>query len=59
MAPVDSPGHGGRRGLHQYLSSAKVRWVLGWAPTHGMDAGLARTVEWYRGHLGARPPLAA
>ena len=44
---------------HQYLSSEKARRVLGWAPTHGMDAGLARTVAWYRGHLAARPPLAA
>ena len=45
--------------VNQYLSSAKAREVLGWAPAHGLDAGLVRTVEWYRGHLGHAASLAA
>lgn len=32
----------------QYLDSARARAVLGWRPTHGLDAGLRRTIEWYR-----------
>jgi CDP-glucose 4,6-dehydratase len=37
----------------QYLSAEKARAVLGWRPAHGLEGGLARTVAWYRGHLGA------
>ena len=33
---------------HQYLSAAKARDRLGWAPAHGLDEGLRRTVAWYR-----------
>jgi CDP-glucose 4,6-dehydratase len=36
---------------HQYLSAAKARERLGWAPAHGLDEGLRRTVAWYRRHL--------
>lgn len=32
----------------QYLSAAKARALLNWMPTFTLDAGLARTVEWYR-----------
>lgn len=41
---------------HQYLSAAKARQVLGWAPLFTLDAGLQRTIAWYRafleGHTG-------
>jgi CDP-glucose 4,6-dehydratase len=33
---------------HQYLSAAKARRVLGWAPIFSLDDGLARTIAWYR-----------
>lgn len=36
----------------QYLSAEKARRVLGWTPRFGLEAGLVRTVEWYRGYLG-------
>jgi CDP-glucose 4,6-dehydratase len=36
---------------HQYLSAAKAREVLGWKPYFAFDDALARTIEWYRGHL--------
>ena len=35
----------------QYLDAGKARERLGWAPKCGMDEGLRRTIEWYRGHL--------
>lgn len=37
----------------QYLSAAKARAQLGWTPRVGFDEGLARTIAWYRAHLGA------
>jgi CDP-glucose 4,6-dehydratase len=37
---------------HQYLSAAKARETLGWAPTFTLDEGLARTIDWYRRFLG-------
>ncbi len=37
---------------HQYLDSSKARRVLGWAPRHGLDEGLAKTVAWYTDFLG-------
>ena len=36
---------------HQYLSAAKARRVLGWAPRFTLEQGLASTVEWYRDFL--------
>lgn len=33
----------------QYLDATKARNLLGWTPEIGMDQGLRRTVEWYRG----------
>jgi len=36
---------------HQYLSAAKARKVLGWAPLFTLEDGLARTVAWYREYL--------
>lgn len=45
---------------HQYLSSAKARDMLGWAPRFSLDQGLAATVEWYRSFMGPeRAPLLA
>lgn len=37
----------------QYLSAAKARERLDWAPEYGLDAGLRETIDWYRGYLGA------
>ena len=36
---------------HQYLSAARARNLLGWRPTHALDAGLRETIEWYRDFL--------
>lgn len=38
---------------HQYLSAAKARRELGWAPSFDLDRGLERTIAWYRAFLGA------
>jgi CDP-glucose 4,6-dehydratase len=35
----------------QWLSSAKARRVLGWAPQFTLDEGLDRTITWYRDFL--------
>jgi CDP-glucose 4,6-dehydratase len=37
----------------QFLSAAKARKVLGWAPTVSVDDALDATVAWYRDHLEA------
>ncbi|MDR3639334.1 MAG: GDP-mannose 4,6-dehydratase [Isosphaeraceae bacterium] len=39
--------------VHQYLSAAKARRLLGWGPQFNLDTGLGRTIGWYREHLGA------
>jgi CDP-glucose 4,6-dehydratase len=39
----------------QYVDSAKLRALTGWAPQVELDDGLGRTVEWYRQHPQARP----
>jgi CDP-glucose 4,6-dehydratase len=36
---------------HQYLSAAKAKKELGWAPRFTLDEGLTRTVAWYREFL--------
>jgi CDP-glucose 4,6-dehydratase len=33
---------------HQYLSAAKARQRLGWAPLFTLESGLERTIAWYR-----------
>ncbi len=38
---------------NQYLSAAKARRVLGWEPLFTLDAGLQRTIAWYRNFLAA------
>ena len=40
----------------QYLSAAKARKVLGWAPTYGLDQGLVDTIPWYRELIDRRAP---
>ncbi|MGE5548185.1 MAG: CDP-glucose 4,6-dehydratase [Solirubrobacterales bacterium] len=34
------------------LDCSKARARLGWRPVWGLDEGLARVAEWYRGHAG-------
>jgi CDP-glucose 4,6-dehydratase len=34
--------------LHQYLSAAKARKMLGWEPLFTLEQGLEKTVAWYR-----------
>ena len=36
---------------HQWLSAAKARRMLGWAPRFTLDDGLDRTIAWYREFL--------
>lgn len=36
---------------HQYLSAAKAQQMLDWRPLFTLDAGLERTVRWYREFL--------
>jgi len=36
----------------QYMASEKALNRLGWAPSHGLDEGLRRTVAWYLKHFG-------
>jgi CDP-glucose 4,6-dehydratase len=38
----------------QYLSAAKARRVLGWAPRYTVAEALTKTVDWYRTYLGAQ-----
>ena len=38
---------------HQYLSAAKAREMLGWAPHYELDEALAETIAWYRQYLAA------
>jgi CDP-glucose 4,6-dehydratase len=37
----------------QFLDATKARTVLGWRPIFSLDAGLRRTVEWYRSAFDA------
>lgn len=39
----------------QYLSAAKAHKVLGWRPQFDLDAGLKRTIDWYREFFSGRP----
>ena len=32
----------------QFLDASKARTTLGWRPTFSLDAGLRRTIDWYR-----------
>lgn len=44
---------------NQYLSSAKARNELGWAPTYHLDSGLRETISWYEGFLSEKAPKTA
>lgn len=37
----------------QYLSSDKAARLLGWGQQVGIEEGLRRAIDWYKGHLGA------
>ncbi|MGN6275082.1 MAG: NAD-dependent epimerase/dehydratase family protein [Solirubrobacterales bacterium] len=39
----------------QYVDSAKLRGLTGWAPEVELRDGLIRTLDWYRDHPGLRP----
>ena len=39
--------------LRQYLSAARARRELGWAPAFSLEQALGQTVDWYRRFLGA------
>jgi CDP-glucose 4,6-dehydratase len=39
----------------QFVDSAKLRELTGWAPAVELPEGLTRTLEWYRNHPEARP----
>lgn len=43
---IDRPGHDRRYAL----DTSKIARELGWSPSVGLDEGLRRTIEWYRGH---------
>lgn len=36
----------------QFLSAEKARRVLGWSPAFSLEAGLRKTVAWYRSYFG-------
>lgn len=37
--------------LNQYMSAEKARRQLGWRPLYPIDAGLKRTIAWYRSYF--------
>lgn len=41
----------------QYVDSAKLREMTGWAPAVSLHDGLIRTLDWYRDHPQVRPPV--
>jgi CDP-glucose 4,6-dehydratase len=41
----------------QFVDSSKLRELTGWRPAVDLDKGLRSTLEWYREHPEARPPL--
>lgn len=55
LAPSWGPGVPAGEIVDQYLDSAKLRELTGWAPRVGLPAGLARTLEWYREHPEVLP----
>jgi CDP-glucose 4,6-dehydratase len=42
----------------QWLDSGKLRADTGWEPRVGLEAGLRRTIAWYRRHVQLRDPAA-
>ena len=45
---ADRPGHD----LRYAIDPARIRAELGWRPSVGWEAGMARTVDWYLGNEG-------
>lgn len=43
---------------HQFLSAERARTMLNWHPQFTLDAGLDRTLAWYREFLGAPAAMA-
>ena len=43
---------------HQFLSAERARTMLNWSPKFTLDAGLDRTLAWYREFLGAPAAMA-
>ncbi len=41
----------------QYVDSAKLREMTGWAPAVSLRDGLIRTLDWYRDHPEVRPAV--
>jgi CDP-glucose 4,6-dehydratase len=39
----------------QFLDAAKARRILGWEPLFSLEAGLKKTIQWYRDFLGSEP----
>ena len=39
-----------------WASQARARELLGWAPSTNLEAGLARTIDWFRANLGRYRP---
>ena len=44
----DVRGEASNEILHQYLSAAKARRLLGWAPLFTLEEGMERTITWYQ-----------
>ena len=44
---------------HQYLSAAKARRQLGWAPAYSLEQGMAETIDWYREYFAELNQAAA
>jgi CDP-glucose 4,6-dehydratase len=54
LAP-DVRGEASGDHLDQYISAARARKELGWTPSFTLDAGLDRTIAWYREFLTSSP----
>ncbi|HEY1853456.1 MAG TPA: NAD-dependent epimerase/dehydratase family protein [Solirubrobacterales bacterium] len=55
VEPHWGPGVPAGEIVDQYLDSAKLRELTGWAPRVALPEGLARTLEWYRDHPEVLP----
>jgi CDP-glucose 4,6-dehydratase len=42
--------------VHQYLSAAKARRILAWAPRYELDEALGETIAWYRDYFASLSP---
>ena len=55
LEPEFGPGNPAGEIDRQFVDSARLRQLSGWAPAVELGDGLARTLEWYRQHPEARP----